>query len=105
MTELHPKKKSSAAFKGFAVIVILALFITNAITLYMLIKTGFALQQSFESKPVIVTQIVEQPEPEEEMVPSIPVSLFFSSFSLYPLVRILPLRTNNIKSHTSSNFN
>lgn len=76
MTELHPKKKSSAAFKGFAVIVIFALFITNAITLYMLIKTGFALQQSFESKPVIVTQIVEQPEPEEEMLPSIPVSLF-----------------------------
>jgi len=76
MTELRPKSKRSAALKGLAVMMILILFITNVITLYMLIKTGFALQEAMESKPVIVNQIVDRPEPEEEMVPSIPVSLF-----------------------------
>ena len=76
MTELHQKSKRSAALKGLAVMVILVLFVTNAVTLYMLIKTGFALKDSMENKPVIVNKIVDPSEPEEEMLPSVPVSLF-----------------------------
>ncbi len=76
MTELQSKNRRSASLKGLAVMMILVLLVTNIITFYMLIKTGFALQEALEAKPVIVNQIIEQPEPEEEMVPSIPVSLF-----------------------------
>lgn len=76
MTELRSKNRRSASLKGLAVIVIFTLLVTNVMTLYMLIKTGFSLKEALETKPVIVNKIVEAPEPEEEMTPSMPVSLF-----------------------------
>jgi len=68
------KTKRSAAIKGLAITIILVLLLTNGVTLYMLVKTGYVLKSALDAKPVIVNQIVD--EELEETEPSIPVSLF-----------------------------
>ena len=78
-TETKTKDKSKAALKVLVTMLVLALLFTNIATLYMLIKTGYALQEALEAKPVVINQIVEAEETESEPVEdtaTMPTSLF-----------------------------
>lgn len=59
------RRKTSTALRAVTVLIILMLLFTNAATIYLLIKTGEALEQEMEKPPVYIT-VPAEPEEEEE---------------------------------------